>query len=70
MTVKEFIEYLKTQPQDILVAHRMCSEQCLLDKDSIEIVELGDPRPDGWIHDLWVKPEVKPTQKYLLLPGN
>lgn len=67
MTVKEFIEYLKTQPQDLQVAFSRYSEQCLLEVDDIIIQDLCYPRPDGWIQD---KRSDMPTQKYLLLPGN
>lgn len=67
MKVSEFIEYLKTQPQDLQVAYRCCSEQCQLDSRQIEIVECCEPRPDGWIQD---KRGDMPSQKYLMLPGN
>lgn len=67
MTVAEFIAYLQMQPQEMQVAYRCYSEQCLLDVDDIYIVDLCAPRPDGWIADS--RPD-KPTQKYLLLPGN
>lgn len=70
MTVKEFIEFLKTQPQDILVAYERCSEQCLLTKDEISIKKLKYPREDGWIHNTWRGEENEPLQEYLLLPGN
>jgi len=30
MTVKELIEFLQTQPQDLQVAYALFSEQCLL----------------------------------------
>lgn len=67
MNVSELITFLQTQPQDMPVAYRKYSEQCILDKENIETVELCLPRPDGWIHD--PRPD-KPTQKYLLFPGN
>lgn len=67
MTVKELIAFLQTQPQDMQVAYRCYSEQILLDCDDISIIEGCDPRGDGWIQD---KRPDKPTQKYLLFPGN
>lgn len=67
MTVKELIEYLKTQPQDLPVAYRCMSEQLLLEEKEICVVELCLPRPDGWVHD---KRPDKPSQPYLLFPGN
>ena len=67
MTVAELIAYLQTQPQELQVAYRRCSEQVLLEVKEIEIAEKCQPRPDGWIQD---KRPDKPTQTYLLLPGN
>jgi hypothetical protein len=67
MNVKELIEFLQTQPQDIQVAYMMCSEQCLLESKDINISEACIPRPDGWIQH---KRPDKPTQTYLLFPGN
>jgi len=67
MKVSEFIEYLKTQPQDIQVAYCICSEQCLLETKDIEVVVCCKPRPDGWIQDARSDME---TETYLLLPGN
>ena len=67
MTVAELIAFLQTQPQELQVAYRCYSEQVLLDATEIEIAEKCSPRPDGWIQD---KRPDKPTQTYLLLPGN
>lgn len=67
MTVAELIAYLQTQPQDMQVAYRCFSEQCLLTVDEIEIYEGCAPRHDGWIQNK--RPDM-PTQKYLLLLGN
>ena len=67
MTVAEIIAYLETQPQDVHVAYRLNSEQCLLELSDIEIVAACPPRPDGWIHDR--RPD-KPVQMYLMLPGH
>lgn len=67
MTVAEMIAFLQTQPQELQVAYRCCSEQVLLEADEIKIAEKCQPRPDGWIQD---KRPDKLTQMYLLLPGN
>lgn len=67
MNVSELIEFLKTQPQDMLVAYRCCSEQVLMEQKQIRAAEFCEPRPDGWIEN---KRPDKPTQKYLLFPGN
>lgn len=67
MTVSELIEVLKQHPQDLQVAHRMFSEYCLLDSEEVSVMDLCLERPDGWIHD---KRPDKPTQRYLVFPGN
>ncbi len=67
MTVAELIAFLQTQPQELQVAYRCYREQVLLEAKEIEIAEKCPPRPDGWIQD---KRPDKPTQTYLLLPGN
>ena len=67
MTVSDLIAFLEKQPQDLPVAIKMCSEQCLLDANDIEIDELCEPRPDGWIQH---KRPDKPTRLYLVFPGN
>jgi hypothetical protein len=67
MTVKELVEFLLTQPQDIQVAYRLMSEQCLLKIVDIEITEECEPRPDGWIQS--ERPDM-PKQTYLMFPGN
>jgi hypothetical protein len=67
MNVAELIAFLQTQPQDLQVAYRCCSEQCLMEADEIRIAEACTPRPDGWIQD---KRPDKESQTYLLFPGN
>lgn len=67
MTVAELIAFLQTQPQDLQVAYRMHSEQCLMDEEHIQTFNACAPRSDGWIQDR--RPD-KPTQTYLLFPGN
>lgn len=67
MTVKDLIELLQKQPQDLQVAYRLYSEQCLMEDDDIVVEENCHPRPDGWIQDK--RPDM-PTQLYLMFPGN
>ena len=67
MIVSEFIRLLQGQPQNLQVAYRCCSEQCLVEPDDIDVVECCKPREDGWIQD---KRPDKETETYLLLPGN
>lgn len=67
MNVRELIEFLQTQPQDLLVVYKCYSEQLLLEADEIKIEHFCVPRPDGWVHDF--RPD-KPSQPYLLFPGN
>lgn len=67
MTVRELIEFLKDQPQDILVAYDKYSECCLMDAEEILVKEMCDPRNDGWLQ---MKRPDKPFQQYLIFPGN
>jgi len=67
MKVKELIEFLKKQDQEMIVVYRCFSERDTLQESLIEIVEAGLPRPDGWIAN---KRPDKPSQKYLEFPGN
>lgn len=67
MTVAELIEFLKTQRQDLQVAHQMCSEACVLEADCIGEVQACIARPDGWVQNK--RPDM-PTQTYLMFPGN
>jgi len=67
VTVAELIEFLKTQPQDVKIAYRCCSEQALLELESIKLCDLCLPRPDGWIQNQ--RPDME-TETYLLFLGN
>jgi hypothetical protein len=67
MTVAELISFLQAQPQDMPVAYQLHSEQCLMETKDIAVMELCLPRPDGWVHS---KRPDKPTQTYLVFPGN
>lgn len=67
MKVLELIDFLKTQPQDLQVAYKIHSEQCLLEADKITVKTLCKPRPDGWIQDYRLD---TPAQEYLVFPGN
>jgi hypothetical protein len=67
MNVKELIEFLQTQPQDLPVAYTCCSEQCMLETGDIDIEELCEAREDGWVANN--RPD-KPKIPYLVFPGN
>lgn len=67
MIVKELIEFLQKQPQDMLVAHKFCSDWELIRLEDIDMVEAGEPRSDGYIH---AKRPDRLIVKYLLFPGN
>jgi len=67
MTVAELIVYLQGQPQDLLVAYSLFSEQCLLEQSVISVQEFCEPRPDGWVQKK--RPDL-PSRPYLLFPGN
>jgi len=67
MNVSELIEFLKTQPQDLTVIYRCCSESCVLEAEEIYLGEACEPRPDGWVQNK--RPDM-PTRTYLILPGN
>ena len=67
MTVAELIEFLRMQPQDMLVAVEKYSEYCLVEHDEIQQIECCEPRADGWIHR--GRPDRK-TQTILVFPGN
>lgn len=67
MTVKELIKFLQMQSQDLPVAYRCCSEQVLLEIKDIIVIDLCQPRADGWIQNR--RPDMA-TSPYLLFPGN
>ena len=67
MKVKELVEFLKTQDQEMLVAYELYSEQCLLSKDCMNVRELCEARPDGWVHS---KRGDMPSVEYLVFDGN
>lgn len=67
MTVKELIEFLKTQPQDLKVVYECYSEQVLMDPTDIEVKTLCKPRMDGWVQNYR---KDMPTEEYLVFPGN
>lgn len=67
MTVAELIAFLQTQPQDLLVAYYIHSEQKLMELEDIHIDVCCVARPDGWIQDQ--RPD-KPSVPYLMFPGN
>lgn len=67
MLVSDLIALLQTFPQDLPVAYRRYSEQCLLEKSQLCVTEDCSPRPDGWIQH--ARPDM-PKIKYLMFPGN
>lgn len=67
ITVAHLIEHLKTQPQNLPVVYKCHSEHCLLEIADIAVEPLCAHRPDGWVAN--ARPD-KPTQDYLVLPGN
>ena len=67
MKVRELIKILKKFDQELEVAYRIHSEQCLLEESDIDVVDKCQPRDDGWIQDK--RPDM-PTQTYVLFPGN
>jgi hypothetical protein len=67
ITVAELIAHLQTLPQDLPVAYKLFSEQCLLELQDVKVVELSPVRPDGWIHN--ARPDT-PSVTYLCFPGN
>lgn len=67
LTVSALIEHLKTFDPDLPVAYCLCSEKCIMEADDINVEELCEMRPDGWVAN---KRPDKPTIKYLVFPGN
>jgi len=67
MNVKELIEFLQTQPQELPVVYQIHSEQALLEIGDITIKSLCQARPDGWVHH--ARPD-RQTVEYLVFPGN
>ena len=67
MIVKELIEFLQKQPQDLPVAYKCCSEQSMLEAEEICIEELCNAMVYGWVAN---KRPHKETTLYLVFPGN
>ena len=67
MKVRDLIKFLKKQPQDLDVGYGLYSEYALMKEADIVVMEACQPRPDGWVHS---KRPDKPTQEYLMFPGN
>lgn len=67
VTVKELIKFLETLPENLPIAYKLHSEQCLMELGDLEVFEACLPRPDGWIQ--YKRPD-KPSQLYLIFPGN
>jgi hypothetical protein len=64
MTVAEYIEVLKKQPQDLQVIIGLFSEYVLLEPYQGEIIKACEPRPDGWI--ACERPDKKLIDYYLV----
>jgi len=69
MKVKELIEFLETQPQDLPVIYELHSEYTLLEKDFIEVGKQQPARADGRVHASWGDKGLA-TVEYLIFPGN
>lgn len=64
MTVKELIELLQSQPQELQVVYSKFSEYCLLEASDVVVDNLCEARADGWV--ACRRPD-KPTQEYLVI---
>jgi hypothetical protein len=51
MNVRQLVAFLQTQNQDMPVATQLYSEYCVLETGHINIRELCEARPDGWVHN-------------------
>lgn len=67
MTVGELRYYLGKFDQSLPVAYGLYSESCLLESSDIEVKNLCEPRPDGWVANY--RPD-KSSIEYLVFPGN
>lgn len=67
MTVKDLIEFLQKQDQNLQVTYDCCSEQCVLEAEDIRVYDACAVRPDGWVQNARGD---KPAHKYLGFPGN
>ena len=67
MTIGELREYLKRFDQNLQVVYEVFSEQCILKSDEISVAYHCEPRLDGWVQNYR---KDKPSQQYLVLPGN
>ncbi len=67
MKVKDLIEFLESQDQELIVAYGRYSETVTMDADEIEVSQACPARPDGWVQN--ERPDV-PTVGYLVFPGN
>jgi hypothetical protein len=67
MTVKELIEVLQKYPQDLPVAFKCYSEQCILQEKDIKVESHCINRVDGWVQNK--RPDMLSID-YLVFPGN
>jgi hypothetical protein len=66
MNVRQLVAFLQTQNQDMLVATPVYSEHCALETEHMEVIELCEARPDGWVHN---KRTDKIAISYLVIGG-
>lgn len=67
MTVAELIAFLQTQPQELAVVYRYCSDYSLLEAKEITIGNLSPIRGDGYVER--ERPDRR-HRPYLIFPGN
>jgi hypothetical protein len=67
MKVHELIAHLQTFDPNLDVTYACHSEQCILDKEEVDIGQACKPRPDGWVQNYR---KDMPSQLYLMFPGN
>jgi hypothetical protein len=64
ITVEGLITLLQGLPPDLPVAVPQYSENRLLEANDLNVSDLCDPRPDGWLQNR--RPDM-PTRKYLVI---
>jgi hypothetical protein len=67
MKVHELIDLLQTQPQQLEVVYKFCSDYRILEAEEITVEDFCVERADGYVQ--YTRPD-KPNKKYLVLPGN
>ena len=67
LTVGTLKQLLKKYDNDIKIAFSQHSEYVVMEEDDIATQMACAPRPDGWVQR---KRPDKPTEEYLVFPGN